>query len=67
MEKVFVEMIIEPDGTTSNHKPVMGIGAGCDEVKLYELIATNVKWNQPTKGLAVRQKYVIPITFSLDA
>ena len=66
--KVFVEMIIEPDGTTSNHKVVKGIGAGCDEEALRGIVAANLKWN-PAKqrGVPVRQKYVIPITFIADS
>jgi TonB family protein len=65
--KVFVELIIEPDGTTSNHQVLKGIGSGCDEEAVRALKASNVKWN-PAKqrGIPVRQKYVIPITFVSD-
>ncbi|WKZ58192.1 MAG: TonB family protein [Cyclobacteriaceae bacterium] len=65
--KVFVEIIIEPDGSTSNHRPLKGIGAGCDEEAVRALKAANVKWNPgKQRGVAVRQKFVIPITFTLS-
>lgn len=62
--KVFVEMIIEPDGTTSNFKVLKGIGYGCDEEALRALSSINVLWNPgKQRGEAVRQKFVIPIVF----
>jgi TonB family protein len=62
--KVFVEIIIEPDGSTSNHRPLKGIGAGCDEEAVRAIKASNVKWNPgKQRGVAVRQKFVIPINF----
>lgn len=65
--KVFVEIIIEPDGSTSSHRPLKGIGAGCDEEAVRAIKAINVKWNPgKQRGVAVRQKFVIPITFSLS-
>lgn len=65
--KVFVELIIEPDGSTSSHRPLKGIGAGCDEEAVRAIKAINVKWNPgKQRGVAVRQKFVIPITFSLS-
>ncbi|MBX2969351.1 MAG: TonB family protein [Cyclobacteriaceae bacterium] len=65
--KVFIEIIIEPDGSTSNHRPLKGIGAGCDEEAVRAIKAANVKWNPgKQRGVAVRQKFVIPITFTLS-
>lgn len=62
--KVFIEFIIEPDGTTSNHKVIKGIGGGCDEEAMRAMVAANVQWNPgKQKNMAVRQKYVIPIRF----
>lgn len=62
--KVFIELIIEPDGTTSNHKVIKGIGSGCDEEALRAILATNIRWNPgKQKNVPVRQRYVIPIRF----
>jgi TonB family protein len=63
--KVFVELIIEPDGSTSTYKVLKGIGAGCDEEAVRAIVAANVKWNPgKQRGNAVRQKFVIPINFT---
>lgn len=62
--KVFIEFIIEPDGTTSNHKVIKGIGGGCDEEALRAMVAADVHWNPgKQKNVPVRQKYVVPIRF----
>jgi TonB family protein len=62
--KVFVELIVEPDGTTSDHKVIKGIGLGCDEEAVRAVTAVNIPWN-PAKqrGVPVRQRYVLPVTF----
>ncbi len=63
--KVYVEMIVEPDGSTSAYKLLKGIGAGCDEEAVRAIVAANVKWNPGKQhGVAVRQKYVLPILFA---
>jgi TonB family protein len=63
--KVFVELIIEPDGTTSTYKLLKGIGAGCDEEAVRAIAAANVKWNPGRqRGVPVRQKFVLPISFA---
>jgi TonB family protein len=62
--KVFIEFIIEPDGTTSNHKVIKGIGAGCDEEAIRAMLAANIRWNPgKQKNVPVRQKYVVPVRF----
>ncbi|MBX2966406.1 MAG: TonB family protein [Cyclobacteriaceae bacterium] len=62
--KVFIEFIIEPDGSTSNHRVIKGIGSGCDEEALRAMLATNIRWNPgKQKNVPVRQKYVVPIWF----
>lgn len=62
--KVFIEFIIEPDGTTSNHRIIKGIGAGCDEEALRAMLAANIRWNPgKQKNVPVRQKYVVPVRF----
>lgn len=63
--KVFVQFIVEKDGSLSSMKVVRGIGAGCDDEAVRALTA-GPKW-KPGKqgGKAVRQQYVVPINFTL--
>jgi protein TonB len=62
--KVFIEMIIEVDGTTTNHKVIKGIGHGCDEEALRVLSQASTKWHPAKQGdKTVRQKFVLPVTF----
>jgi TonB family protein len=64
--KVFIELIIEPDGTTSGHKILKGIGLGCDEEALRVVSTAETRWNPARqRGVVVRQKYVVPIIFKL--
>ncbi|NME69352.1 energy transducer TonB [Flammeovirga aprica] len=64
--KVFVEFIIERDGSLSNLKVVRGIGAGCDEEAVRVLKACP-KWSPgEQRGRPVRQKMVLPISFRLQ-
>jgi TonB family protein len=62
--KVFVEFVVELDGTISNLKVLKGIGAGCDEEAMRALQEAGL-WN-PAKqrGVAVKQRMVMPINFS---
>ncbi|MFM7852616.1 MAG: TonB family protein [Flammeovirgaceae bacterium] len=63
--KVFVQFIIEKDGSISNPIVFKGIGAGCDEEAL-RLIRESPKWNPGTqRGKPVRQRYTLPIIFKL--
>ena len=63
--KVFVEFIVNRDGSLTDLKVIKGIGGGCDGEAL-RVISLSPNWNPGTqKGLPVRQKMVIPITFSL--
>ncbi len=62
--KVFVEVIVEKDGTTSNAKIIKGIGLGCDEEALRAFTAINMLWEPARQnGVPVRMKFVFPITF----
>lgn len=62
---VFVEFIVNRKGDATNVTIIKGIGAGCDE-EAKRMIALS-KW-EPGKqrGLPVRVKMVIPITFKLN-
>lgn len=61
--KVFVEFVIERDGTITNVRTLKGIGAGCDE-EAVRVVSLASKWH-PAKqrGRAVRQKMVLPVNF----
>jgi TonB family protein len=64
--KVFVEFVVNTDGTLSDVRMIKGIGAGCDLEAVNVMKNSQIKWN-PAKheGKLVRQKMVIPITFKL--
>ncbi len=63
--KVFVEFIVNKDGSLADFKVVKGIGLGCDEEAM-RVLETSPKW-KPAKqrGNPVRQRMVIPIHFIL--
>ncbi len=64
--KVFVEFVVETDGSISNVRAKKGIGAGCDEQAVIA-VKTAPKWNPAkNKGVVVRQQFVLPITFKLS-
>ena len=63
--KVFVQFVVERDGSLTDVKVVKGIGAGCDE-EAERVIKESKKWNAgKQRGRPVRQRMVIPITFKL--
>ncbi len=64
--RVFVNFIIEKDGSVSNVKVLRGIGGGCDEESV-RVISALPKW-KPGKqnGKPVRVSFIIPIIFKLD-
>jgi periplasmic protein TonB len=63
--KVYVQFIIERDGSLSDVKIMKGIGAGCDEEAM-RVISKSPHW-QPGKqrGRPVRQRMVMPMVFKL--
>lgn len=63
--KVFVEFVVERDGSITNVKALRGIGAGCDAEAL-KVIKESPNWNPGVQmGKEVRVRRVIPITFRL--
>jgi TonB family protein len=62
--KVFVEFVVNTDGSIEV-TGISGIGAGCD-LEAMRVVQTSPAWT-PGKndGIAVRQKMVLPITFSM--
>ena len=64
--RVFVNFIVEPDGSLSDIKVLRGIGGGCDEeaVRLVESLPKFKPGMQ--NGEAVRVSYTIPVFFRLE-
>lgn len=63
--RVFIEFVVEKDGTLTNFRSVKGIGHGCDDEAI-RVLSLSPPWNPGQhKGQAVRQKMVMPIVFNL--
>jgi protein TonB len=63
--KVFVEFVINKDGTITDVKAVKGIGAGCDE-EAVRVVQSAPSWTPgKQRGKPVKQRMVLPITFKL--
>lgn len=63
--KVFVQFVVDKDGSLTDVKAVKGIGAGCDE-EAVEIVKSSPKWKPgKQRGKAVRVRMIIPITFKL--
>jgi len=63
--RVFINFIIEKDGSVTNVKVLRGIGSGCDE-EAVRVISSMPKWKPGVQnGEAVRVSYNIPIKFAL--
>ncbi|MEJ0055187.1 MAG: TonB family protein [Bacteroidota bacterium] len=66
--RVYVEFVIEKDGSLSNFRVVNGIGSGCDEEAIRVIKESNetVKWEPgKQKGVPVKQRYTLPIIFRM--
>lgn len=60
---VYVQFIVEKDGSITNTEVVKGIGGGCDELA-NELVLRSPKWKPAThRGRSVRSRRIIPVTF----
>jgi periplasmic protein TonB len=63
---VFVEFVVEKDGSLREVKPVKGIGTGCDE-EAVRLVSAAPPWKPARhQGKIVRQKVMVAIPFDLD-
>lgn len=63
--RVFVQFVVDKDGTITDVQAVKGIGAGCDE-EAVRVLQNAPKWNPgKQRGRAVRVRMVLPITFQL--
>ncbi|WP_258105470.1 energy transducer TonB [Marinoscillum sp. MHG1-6] len=64
--RVYVQFVVDKDGTVTEVQAVKGIGAGCDEEA--ERVLQNCPKFKPGKqrGRPVKQRMVIPIVFKLS-
>lgn len=63
--KVFVQFVVDKDGTITDVQAIKGIGAGCDEEAI-RVLKNHPKWKPgKQRGRPVRVRMVIPITFKL--
>ena len=63
--KVYVQFIVEKDGSVGDVTVLRGVGGECDEEAL-RVVKSMPKWQPATfKGNPVRSKYVIPIYYTL--
>ena len=63
--RVFVQFVIEKDGSISNVKILRGIGGGCDEAAV-EMVKNMPKWKPgKQRGKPVRFQFTLPIKFEL--
>lgn len=63
--KVFVQFVVDKDGTITDVKAVKGIGAGCD-AEAVRVIGGAPKWKPgKQRGRPVKVRMILPITFKL--
>ncbi len=63
--RVFVEFVVNEDGSISDVKTVKGIGAGCD-MEAARVVGLSKAWKPAmNKGQIVKQRLVVPIIFKL--
>lgn len=64
--RVFVNFVVEPDGSISHVKVLRPIGGGCDE-EAVRVIESMPKWNPgKQRGTAVRVSFNLPVKFKLQ-
>ena len=64
--RVFVNFVVEPNGSISNVKILRGIGGGCDE-EAVRVVKDMPSWKPgKQRGKAVRVSYNLPIKFTLQ-
>jgi len=63
--RVFIQFVVDKDGTLTDIKVVKGIGGGCDEEAL-RVMSKVAKWNPgKQRGKPVRVRTILPILFKL--
>ena len=64
--RVFVNFVIEPDGSITNVTVMRGIGGGCDEEAI-RIVQSMPNWKPgKQRGVAVRSSFTVPIIFKLQ-
>lgn len=64
--RVFVQFVVDKDGTVTEVVAVKGIGAGCDE-EAVRVLKSSPKWKPgKQRGRAVKVRMVLPIIFKLN-
>lgn len=65
--KVFIQFVINADGTLSDLTIIKGIGGGCDEEAI-RVVSKSPNWIPGRqRGQPIRQRYTMPIIFKLGA
>ena len=64
--KVFVQFVVEKDGSITDVKAVKGIGANCDS-EAVRVVSNSPNW-EPAKqrGRPVRSRVIVPLIFTLS-
>jgi protein TonB len=63
--RVYVEFIVEKDGSLTDIQLAKGIGGGCDEEAI-RVLSNAPKWNPGRqRGNPVRVRMIMPINFQL--
>lgn len=63
--KVFLQFVVEKDGVLSNIKVVRGVSPDLD-AEAIRVIKSSPKWHPGLlKGVNIRQRYTLPISFAL--
>ena len=64
--RVFVNFVVEPDGSVSNVNVMRSLGGGCDEEAM-RVVKAMPKWKPGRqRGKAVRVSYILPVNFKLQ-
>ncbi|MCZ6901182.1 MAG: energy transducer TonB [Bacteroidetes bacterium] len=64
--RITIQFIIDKDGSLTNFHILSGIGAGCDE-EVLRVLKMAPKWKPgKQRGIPVRVKMALPITFRLN-
>jgi len=64
--RVFINFVVEPNGSISNVKVLRGIGGGCDE-EAVRVVENMPNWKPgKQRGKAVRVSYNLPVKFTLQ-
>jgi protein TonB len=64
--KVFVQFVVDKDGSLTDIKVLRGIGGGCDE-EAVRVLQKAAKWTPgKQRGKSVKQRMSLPITFRLQ-